>query len=253
MLSHLLTAGLLLTAAHAAPSPKSGRADAPQEPLLAYASLPYEPQVKGRTPPSLPGGDFAFSFKQHKWNQNGAGVNHVSTGTWYSSLARGKVLVTATTLDWASDNATIAGELTGAYSSSLFDYADQGAASKGNVKNYYFSSDYTKAVGTGSCNVDELPIGAAQGQLLPPNFLSTQGVYAGIDHLTQYGQVDKWVAFFGQGLALAFYFATGPDGKQHWVRYDQYSQGEKTTVITELFNLRENAQFKTGLFTPCKP
>lgn len=248
----MLTAALLMASSQAAPAGPS-RTDRSQSPLLAYGSLPYEPQDKGPAAPQLPGGDFAFNFKQHKWNQNGAGVNHLSTGTWYSSLAQGKVLVTATSLDWVSDNATVGGELTGAYSSSLFDYADQASQSKGNVKNYYFASDYTSAVGTGTCNVTELPIGAAQGQLLPPTFLSQQGIYAGIDHLPQYGQADKWVAFFGQGLALSFYFVTGPDGKQRWVRYDQYSQGEKTTVITDIFNLRENAQLRVGLFNPCKP
>lgn len=252
MRSSLITLAIVLAGCHAAPSaPRRTDTESTQHPL-AYASLPYEPETAARIPPSLPDGDYAFSFKQHKWNYNGAGVNHMSTGTWYSSLSQAKVLVTASTLDWASDNATLAGELTGAYTSSLFDYADTSAASKANVKNYYFASDYTKPVGTGTCNANELPIGAAQGQLLPPDFLRQNGIYAGTELLPQYGQADKWVAFFGPGLALSFYFVTAIDGHQRWVRYDQYSQGEQTTVVTEIFNLRENAQFKAGLFNPCK-
>lgn len=236
LIALILAAG----ASHAASA-----APADKQTILGYADLPYEPELRQRIAPLLPSGQYAFSFKQHKYNVNGAGQNRLATGVWFASPAEGKILVNSLALDWASNNATIGGPLSSGYASSLFDFS---SSSNGTVRNYFQMDGKT-------CTVEDLPVAAAQAQLFPPDLLRTTGTFVGVEHVPPYGQAEKWAIFPAPNLVVTFYFVTRPDGSKQWIRYDQYSQGLQTTVVTDVFNLRagEGIEFEKGLLTPCRP
>ncbi|CAO1636002.1 unnamed protein product [Parajaminaea phylloscopi] len=218
----------------------------------SLSQQPYEPHLGGQIAPEFPQ-EYSFSFKQHKWNQNGFGVNHLSTGAWFSSISAQKVRVDLVTLDWKSDNATVGGEISPSYSSSLFDYSK---AKNGTVPNAYFYLDSAARAGAGgSCVTSDLPVVAAQGQLLKPSLLRSQGTYQGTEILPAWGSVDKWGVWFGDSILVTFFWAqvsTGNGASEPvLVRYDEYSAGEQTTVVTDIFDYRTKVQFSSTLFKPC--
>lgn len=144
--------------------------------------------------------------------------------------------------------------MTSILSSSLFDYTK---VHNDSVPNTYYSSDPMASNGhTFSCQTTDLPVVAAQGQLLQPDLLETQGVYQGTQELAPWGQVDKWGVWFGSTTFVTFYWAqvwTSPeDLAQVFVRYDEVSADQKTSVVTDIFDYRPVAKFASNVFTPCQ-
>ncbi|KAG0169818.1 hypothetical protein DFQ29_009536, partial [Apophysomyces sp. BC1021] len=195
-------------------------------------SKPYSPQIGGKVAPLLPE-EYAFNFVQHKWNENGFGVNHVGMGSWLSSSKHRMVRVDNSDYDWVSNNATVKGPITAGLITSLFDFSH--VEKSGNITNHYI--EYKGR--NNKCTSSELPMAASQGQLFPPKYIQENGQYSGQETFAGIGityTADKWVTFIGTTV-VSFYF----DGQGNWVRYDQSSPGLKTTVITLLYNLNKNA------------
>ncbi|GAB5589424.1 hypothetical protein Unana1_04324 [Umbelopsis nana] len=199
----------------------------------------YSPQDGGKVAPLLPQ-EYAFSFVQHKWNQNGFGVNHVGTGVWISSMKEQKVRVDIASSDWLSNNATQRGPLVAGPNTSLFDFAT--TAKTGNVSNTYISYQGTQA----TCNQAEIPLASSQGQLFPPSYIRDNGVYFGNEITQGIGaalEADKWVVFIGTTV-VTFYF----DSNGNWISYDEVSPGLQTSVVTLLYNLDTEATFDKSVF-----
>jgi hypothetical protein len=199
----------------------------------------YSPQDGGKVAPLLPQ-EYAFSFVQHKWNENGFGVNHVGTGVWLSSMERQMVRVDIASSDWVSNNATKKGPLAAGPISSLFDFSETNKT--GNVTNTYINYHGTQA----TCNQAQIPLESSQGQLFPSSYIRDNGIYVGNERSEGVGAaypVDKWVVFIGTTV-VTFYF----DESGSWVRYDEVSPGLQTSVVTLLYNFEPKATFDKSVF-----
>jgi len=127
--------------------------------------------------------------------------------------------------------------------SSYFDFSRTSETQ--NVTNKYVQGP---SAGNATCTISQLPITQAAAQQLPSAFLRDSGQYSGEAHLPGYpGAVDLFTAFFGP-VVVDFYFTK----EGNWVRFDQRSPDKKTTVVTQIFNFAESAEFQDSVFADYK-
>lgn len=197
----------------------------------------FDSMQTGKVAPLLPE-EYVTNFIQHKWNNNGFSISHISLGNIWSSFSRKIVRVDSAQHDWKSDNATTRGPRSGSIQISIFDFT----RTDGLVNNIIYNKESMKRKPV--CNNYTLTRDSAVIQVFPANFLRvSNAMFTGQELMNDYGLCDKWVVFFDK-VPVTFYF----NGTGKWVRVDFIGPPTKASVVNYFFNMDSEQKLDSEVF-----
>mmetsp|Transcript_2626 Transcript_2626/g.3632 ORF Transcript_2626/g.3632 Transcript_2626/m.3632 type:complete len:180 (+) Transcript_2626:21-560(+) len=147
-------------------------------------------EAQGKVAPLLPS-EFYANMLQNKFNQNGFGVNHTCSGTYYSSLSQMMVRADCTAAGYISNNASIPSPTQSSIFLSLMDFENNL-----NTVVTWNNLGSTPSCWKGPC-----------GWLPPlaPTFLrDNNAIYGGIENTKFDGDCEKW-QFLAKGYFLKIF------------------------------------------------
>jgi len=171
--------------------------------------------------------EYVTNFMQHKWDQDGFGVSHVTTGAIWHSFSRKLIRVDSAQHDWKSNNATIRGPRYASIQISIFNFS----RTDGIVENTVWNAKNMK---NHTCHEYTFPLQQSTMQLFSTNFLNDSNAgFSGEETLPTEGLCDKWTFFLGS-IPVTLYF----DSHGKFIRADFTDWPPlKASVVTKFFNM----------------